>query len=128
MPERIGNGEKTKAWAEEIIRNSQVRYSNRSRVNLSERNGFSEPRAPASSPDTGTEPPPIQYREAEENFEDVSRSSPVPDVQTVRDETQRENNPSQPDRRPKIDAEEVAGRVYRLMQKDLLLQIERAGK
>jgi hypothetical protein len=120
VPEQIGNGKRTKAWAEEIMRNSRVGNSGGSRLNLPARINLAESSAPAFNQVVNSSP-------VDDVLGGISQSSDTPGVQTVRDENAGAYEDPQQDRTG-IDPQKIADRVYRLMQKDLLLQIERAGR
>jgi hypothetical protein len=125
VPELIGNGYKARAWAEKIVQGSQMRSSNRSRIIQAKRDNPLDSCALAPSLNTSTEPGNIQLTVAE----DDSQASESPHEQTGRSEMARGNNQEQRSTcRLEVNPVKVADKVYRLMQKDLLLQIERAGK
>ena len=127
MPERIGNAEKARAWAEKIVQRSQNINSSSSETIFAKNNARIESHALASSQNIRQNPEDIINSEGAP--EGYYQHSETPDIQTNQDESVGEKrgekvlSSSQP-----INPVVVANKVYRLMQKDLLLQIERAGK
>jgi len=123
MPERIGNAEKARAWAEKIVQRSQNINSSRSETIFAKNDARIESHALASSQNTRQNP------EDNINSEGHYQRSETPDIQTSQDESvgEKRREKALPSHQP-INPGVVANKVYRLMQKDLLLQIERAGK
>jgi len=127
VPERIGNAEKARAWAEKIVQRSQNINSSRSETIFAKNDARIKSHALASSQNTRQNPKDIINSEgaSEGHYQHLETQ----DIQTSQDESVGEKRAEKtlPGSQP-INPVVVANKVYRLMQKDLLLQIERAGK
>jgi hypothetical protein len=125
VPELISNGNKARAWAEKIVQASQIGSSRKSRLISLKRDKPLDTRAPGSSLNTDPGPEPIYLAR-------TINDDPEPEVQSTQARQADPESSGQIEQPAvagvEINPFEVANKVYRLMQKDLILHIERAGK
>jgi hypothetical protein len=126
VPEQIGNGEKARDWAEKIARNSQIKSPNSSRIILPERGHPLMSLALASSRTPISQAESIQYANSGATIKENNSIFRAPDPRASQEDPFSQSKPGL-NSAHKINPVEVANKVYRLMQNDLLLQIERAG-